>query len=181
MYEKITISALLSAYIFTSASILATSPTSFTFPELTTEADIGQSTPSMKTGEVAVTSDTPFSLGPSAPRSQLVHIFSEPVIIAIVLGVIAAIVGIILSFAVCIRLLTRTSPVTKPPPLEDTGEHLSTVEVEYTGFTEEHKHAFTEEHKHDFTEEHKHDFTEEHKHDFTEEDKHGFTEENENQ
>ncbi|XP_063116894.1 glycophorin-A [Cavia porcellus] len=120
MYDKITIALLLAAYILTSASILAAAPTNSSLPS--TE-DFSQ--PTLSTEEAAVTP----VLG---ARQQIAHMFSEPVMIAIILGAIAVIVGVILSFAVCIRLLTRKSPISKPPPLEDTGEPLNSVEVVHT-------------------------------------------------
>lgn len=131
MFEKITIAVLLSAYIFTSTFILATSPapSSAKIPESLTEGP----NHTMKAGEIAVTV-SPYILPKiPAPRlKQIVHRFSEPVTIVIILGVIAVIVGVILSIASCIQLLTRKSPADKPPPLEDTAEHLISVEVEHT-------------------------------------------------
>ncbi|XP_004868963.1 glycophorin-A [Heterocephalus glaber] len=131
MYEKITIAVLLSGYIFTSTSILATSPAPST-TEIPVSLTVGPG--HTMTAEDTAVSDDPY-IPPKLPaprRKQLVHMFSEPVIIAIILGVIAAIVGVILSFAVCVQLLTKKSPGDKLPPLEDTGEPLSSVEVEYT-------------------------------------------------
>ncbi|XP_006971796.1 glycophorin-A isoform X2 [Peromyscus maniculatus bairdii] len=91
------------------------------------------------------TSVKPFDMSPSDPSvtpeipvltaqngtglERYNHPFSEPVTIAIVLGVIAGIVGTILLFYYLISLVTKKSSVDiHPPKSEDTDVHLSSIE-----------------------------------------------------
>ncbi|XP_048189627.1 glycophorin-A [Perognathus longimembris pacificus] len=77
----------------------------------------------MDASEKAVTPEPAFT-----GRKQLEHIFSEPVIIAIVFGVMVGIVGTILLFAFLIKRLTRKSSVDMQSTfLPHTDEPLSSV------------------------------------------------------
>ncbi|XP_012363400.1 glycophorin-A isoform X3 [Nomascus leucogenys] len=62
---------------------------------------------------------------------QPVHRFSEPVITLIIFGVMAGVIGTILSISYCIRLLRKKSPSdVQPLPSPDTDVPLSSVEIE---------------------------------------------------
>ncbi|XP_032027955.1 glycophorin-A isoform X3 [Hylobates moloch] len=64
-------------------------------------------------------------------QGQLVHLFSEPVITLIIFGVMAGVIGTILSISYCIRLLRKKSPSdVQPLPSPDTEVPLSSVEIE---------------------------------------------------
>ncbi|XP_036279998.1 glycophorin-A [Pipistrellus kuhlii] len=63
-------------------------------------------------------------------RRQLQHMFSEPVIIVIILGVLAGIIGIILLFAYVIGKLTKKRSLNVEPTFShDTDAPLSSVET----------------------------------------------------
>nr|KAF6346625.1 glycophorin A (MNS blood group) [Pipistrellus kuhlii] len=66
----------------------------------------------------------------SGARRQLQHMFSEPVIIVIILGVLAGIIGIILLFAYVIGKLTKKRSLNVEPTFShDTDAPLSSVET----------------------------------------------------
>ncbi|KAM7141587.1 glycophorin-A [Molossus nigricans] len=82
----------------------------------------------------SITSSTPVNgieTHETGPRKQLNHIFSEPVIIAIIWGVMAGIIGIILLFAICISKLSKKPSFNVQPSLShDTEAPLTSVETE---------------------------------------------------
>ncbi|XP_075832659.1 glycophorin-A-like isoform X2 [Microtus pennsylvanicus] len=81
-------------------------------------------TNNMSFNETSVTPEVP-----STQRARIVHSFNEPVTIAIVLGVIAGIVGTILLIYYLISLITKKSSVDiHPPKDEDTDVPLSSIE-----------------------------------------------------
>ncbi|XP_005345453.1 glycophorin-A [Microtus ochrogaster] len=81
-------------------------------------------TNNMSFNETSVTPEVP-----STPRARITHPFNEPVTIAIVLGVIAGIVGTILFIYYLISLITKKSSVDiHPPKDEDTDVPLSSIE-----------------------------------------------------
>uniref|UniRef100_A0A2K6FV23 Glycophorin-A n=1 Tax=Propithecus coquereli TaxID=379532 RepID=A0A2K6FV23_PROCO len=68
----------------------------------------------------------------SEPRKQIDHPFSEPVIIAIILAVIAVTDGTILLISYCIGRLRKSNlSVVEPLSTHDTGVPLSSVETEH--------------------------------------------------
>ncbi|XP_023412920.1 glycophorin-A isoform X4 [Loxodonta africana] len=95
------------------------------FSQNTTEA--GSTDTPIKATEA---SSAPIPLLTTEARQQIAHIFSEPEITAIVFGVMAVIVGIILSVAHGVRLLRRkTSHESKSQSSVDTGATLHSVET----------------------------------------------------
>ncbi|XP_036095996.1 glycophorin-A [Molossus molossus] len=131
MYKELMIGLLLSGYI--STSITSSTPvngieTHETKGVLRTADDITKARPT----ELLVTRD-PVTTGgeQTGSRKQLDHIFSEPVIIAIIWGVMAGIIGIILLFAICISKLSKKPSFNVQPSLShDTEAPLTSVETE---------------------------------------------------
>ncbi|XP_045408022.1 glycophorin-A isoform X3 [Lemur catta] len=105
MYEKIIIALLLSGFISTTTATLST-PTQEAYNSVSDGIS-------------------------SEQRKQIDHLFSEPVIIGIILSVIAVIDGTILLISYCIcRLRKRNPSAAQPSPTHDTGVPLSSVETE---------------------------------------------------
>ncbi|XP_020030270.1 glycophorin-A isoform X2 [Castor canadensis] len=118
MYMKITIALLLSGCV------------SVTALEVSTIGDLRYTS----TGLAASSQTSVSAVSPHPPfpetREQLEHIFSEPVIIVIVFGVMAGIFGTIFAIYACINQLTKKRPVDiQPPTLQDTDVPLSSVET----------------------------------------------------
>ncbi|KAM5229904.1 glycophorin-A-like isoform 1-T1 [Hipposideros larvatus] len=137
MYEKIIIGSLLLGCISIS-SASPTTPTG-TASQLTT-IQISLSPREVKpTATEHLVTITPLT-ETSATRKktidgwkkggQISHVFSEPVIITIVLAVIAGIVGFILLVAYFIRLLTKKTSLDMQPTFSnDAGDSLTSVEA----------------------------------------------------
>ncbi|CAK6445915.1 unnamed protein product [Pipistrellus nathusii] len=107
MYEKILIALLLSGYIFTSTADTVT-PTEKAVEDPTGESPLVSASANDPTPANARTVEIPRDEpGTTGARRQLQHMFSEPVIIVIILGVLAGIIGIILLFAYVIGKLTK--------------------------------------------------------------------------
>ncbi|KAM5159711.1 uncharacterized protein ACOB7L_021579 [Callospermophilus lateralis] len=162
MYERITVGLLLSGYFLTTSAndVLTTgvSPahslqarTGYSLKntsvihatEVSPAHSLQASTvntslkvpPTMSDEEAAVTTA---ALDPSDPgakqgRNQIIHPFSEPVIILIIFAVMFGIIGTILLISFCVRRLVKKSPpVIKPVSLEDTDLPLNSVEMGQT-------------------------------------------------
>ncbi|KAM4811785.1 glycophorin-A-like [Urocitellus parryii] len=159
MYERITVGLLLSGYFLTTSAndVLATgvSPASslqatgyslkstsvIHAAEVSPAHSLPTSTvttspkvpPTMKAEEAAVTTVGPSGPGAQLGRNQIIHPFSEPVIILIIFAVMFGIIGTILLISFCIRRLVKKSPpVIKPVSLEDTDLPLSSAEMGQT-------------------------------------------------
>ncbi|XP_045408021.1 glycophorin-A isoform X2 [Lemur catta] len=138
MYEKIIIALLLSGFISTTTATLST-PTQEAYNSVSDGISSGSVTrdhppsiaTSMKTTESPVSANQTFPKGRREQRKQIDHLFSEPVIIGIILSVIAVIDGTILLISYCIcRLRKRNPSAAQPSPTHDTGVPLSSVETE---------------------------------------------------
>nr|XP_019586285.1 PREDICTED: glycophorin-A-like isoform X2 [Rhinolophus sinicus] len=67
------------------------------------------------------TTESMVTPNPAGQTPEFAPNFSEPVIIGIIFGVMAGIIGIILLLVYCIRRLTKKSSVDiQPPPSDDT-------------------------------------------------------------
>ncbi|XP_047421642.1 glycophorin-A [Sciurus carolinensis] len=136
MYEKITVALLLSGYIFTSSANPTNTTESFqgSSAPLSPGKGLQESTPTMSSEEFPVTTRPSFP-GDKQGRKQIEHLFSEPVIILIIFGVMFGIIGTILLISFVIsRLIKKSSLDIKPPSLEDTDLPLNSMEM---GQTEE--------------------------------------------
>ncbi|KAI5940806.1 Glycophorin-A [Manis javanica] len=133
MYEKIKIVLLLSGCISVQTAVISTPENEATYgvtPSLANALRKSHLTPKM-TQEVSVPLDHPHSPGQEGARQQIEHIFSEPVIIGIIYGVMAGTVGIILSISYCAHLLRKKSAFNvQPTESVDAGDPLSSVETE---------------------------------------------------
>ncbi|KAI5151966.1 Glycophorin-A [Manis pentadactyla] len=77
-----------------------------------------------------IENEATYGVTPGA-RQRIEHIFSEPVIIGIIYGVMAGTVGIILSISYCARLLRKKNAFNvQPTESVDAGDPLSSVETE---------------------------------------------------
>ncbi|XP_014394009.1 PREDICTED: glycophorin-A [Myotis brandtii] len=106
MYEKILIALLLSGYILTSTATSAPPTDSVDQTSVAvTPLPVEHTPANQRTTELPVTKkDTPAT---PVTRGQLEHVFSEPVIIVIIFGVLAGVIGTILLFAYGIGKLTK--------------------------------------------------------------------------
>nr|XP_020030268.1 glycophorin-A isoform X1 [Castor canadensis] len=99
-----------------------------------TDGSISETSTWISSGLAASSQTSVSAVSPHPPfpetREQLEHIFSEPVIIVIVFGVMAGIFGTIFAIYACINQLTKKRPVDiQPPTLQDTDVPLSSVET----------------------------------------------------
>ncbi|XP_066088859.1 glycophorin-A isoform X4 [Saccopteryx bilineata] len=79
---------------------------------------------------IATSSPYPSGITELRARKQLVHKFSEPVIIVIIFGVMAGILGIILLLTYSVNKLSKKSSLDEQPPLSlDPDAPLSSVET----------------------------------------------------
>nr|XP_040149193.1 glycophorin-A isoform X1 [Ictidomys tridecemlineatus] len=160
MYERITVGLLLSGYFLTTSAndVLTTGVSPAHSPQARTGYSLKSTSvihatevspahslqtstvntspkvpPTMRDEEAAVTTRDPSDPGAKLGRNQIIHPFSEPVIILIIFAVMFGIIGTILLISFCIRRLVKKSPpVIKPVSLEDTDLPLSSAEMGQT-------------------------------------------------
>ncbi|XP_040149194.1 glycophorin-A [Ictidomys tridecemlineatus] len=135
MYERITVGLLLSGYFLTTSAndVLTTGVSPAHSPQARTVNTSPKVPPTMRDEEAAVTTRDPSDPGAKLGRNQIIHPFSEPVIILIIFAVMFGIIGTILLISFCIRRLVKKSPpVIKPVSLEDTDLPLSSAEMGQT-------------------------------------------------
>ncbi|XP_016062358.1 PREDICTED: glycophorin-A isoform X2 [Miniopterus natalensis] len=139
MYKKIIVVLLLSGYVCATTlepAVSIADPGERTLSSeiwAVTERELHEATPTayQRPREVSTTRGQPVENGGGErTRKQITHAFSEPVIIAIIFGVIAGVVGIILLFVYAIGKLTKKRSVDIQPSLShDTDVPLSSVET----------------------------------------------------
>ncbi|XP_066088843.1 glycophorin-A isoform X2 [Saccopteryx bilineata] len=132
MYKKIIIGLLLSGYV--STSIATSSPYPSGITELLSAGSHTTEKVRIQTDDVRSSTPILREEGRGAEergaRKQLVHKFSEPVIIVIIFGVMAGILGIILLLTYSVNKLSKKSSLDEQPPLSlDPDAPLSSVET----------------------------------------------------
>ncbi|XP_024424815.1 glycophorin-A [Desmodus rotundus] len=132
MYRNIIIGLLLSGCISSFVTSEEQGVTPETKYDSTTEAGsvaIESHSANVRPTEQIVTRSQPVTGGgQTEARKQLRHDFSEPVIIIIIFGVMAGIIGTIVLLAYGIKKLSKRSPP-QAASSQNTGEPLSSVET----------------------------------------------------